>query len=50
MDNAGENKMLARCCDENEMGVKFECTAPGTLQQNGVVEEHLLPSSAEEEQ
>ena len=38
MDNAGENKMLARCCDQNEMGIKFEYTAPGTPQQNGVVE------------
>ena len=38
MDNTGENKMLARCCDEKEMGIKFEYTAPGTLQQNGVVE------------
>ena len=38
MDNAGESKMLARCCDENEMGIKFECTAPGTPQQNRVVE------------
>ena len=38
MDNAGENKMLARHCDENEMSIKFEYTAPGTLQQNGVVE------------
>ena len=24
--------------DKNEMGIKFEYTAPGTLQQNGVVE------------
>ena len=38
MDNAGENKMLARHCDQNEMGIKFEYTAPGTLQQNRVVE------------
>ena len=38
MDNAGENKMLARCRDKNEMGIKFEYTAPGTLQQNRVVE------------
>ena len=33
MDNAGENKMLARHCDPNEMGIKFEYTAPGTPQQ-----------------
>ena len=38
MDNAGENKMLARCCDKNKMGIKFEYTAPGTPQQNEVVE------------
>ena len=38
MDNAGEKNHLARCCDENEMGIKFEYTAPGTPQQNGVVE------------
>ena len=30
--------MMARCCDENEMGIKFEYTAPGTPQQNRVVE------------
>ena len=42
MENAGENKMLARCCDENEMGIKFEYTAPGTLQQNRVVEKVLV--------
>ena len=30
--------MLARCCDKNEMGIKFEYTAPGTPQQNRVVE------------
>ena len=38
MDNAGENKMLARHCDQNEMGIKYEYTAPGTQQQNRVVE------------
>ena len=38
MDNSGENKMLVRCCDENEMGIKFEYTVPGTPQQNRVVE------------
>ena len=41
IDNAGENKMLTRCCDENEMGIKFEYTAPGTPQQNGAVERAL---------
>ena len=38
MDNAGENKMLEKSSDQNEMGIKFEYTAPGTPQQNGVVE------------
>ena len=38
MVNAGESNMLARYCDKNEMGIKFEYTAPGTLQQNRVVE------------
>ena len=38
MDNAGENKMLVKSCDQNEMGIKLEYTAPGTPQQNGVVE------------
>ena len=33
MGNAEENKMLARHCDQNEMGIKFEYTAPGTPQQ-----------------
>ena len=42
MDNAGENKPLARCCDQNDMGIKFEYTAPGTLQQNGVVEREFV--------
>ena len=30
--------MLARHCDQNEMGITFEYTAPGTPQQNRVVE------------
>ena len=34
--------MLARCCDENEMGIKFEYTAPGTPQRNRVVERAFL--------
>ena len=38
MDNAGENKVLARCCDKNETGIEFEYMAPGTPQQNRVVE------------
>ena len=38
IDNAGENKMLVKSCDQNEMGIKLEYTAPVTPQQNGVVE------------
>ena len=38
MDNAEENKMLVKSCDQNEMGIKFQYTAPGTPQQNAVVE------------
>ena len=34
-DNAGENKVLERESDKNELGIIFEFTAP---QQNGVVE------------
>ena len=36
--NAGENKVLERESDKNELGIIFEYTAPGTPQQNGVVE------------
>ena len=37
-DNAGENKVLERESDKNELEIIFEYTAPGTPQQNGVVE------------
>ena len=37
-DNAGENKFLERESDKNELGIIVEYTAPGTPQQNGVVE------------
>ena len=37
-DNAGENKVLERESDKNELGIIFEYTAPGTPQENGVVE------------
>ena len=37
-DNAGENKVLERESEKNELGIIFEYTAPGTPQQNGVVE------------
>ena len=37
-DNAGENKVLERESAKNKLGIIFEYTAPGTPQQNGVVE------------
>ena len=37
-DNAGENKVLERESDKNELGIIFEYTTPGTPQQNGVAE------------
>ena len=37
-DSAGENKVLERESDKKELGIIFEYTAPGTPQQNGVVE------------
>ena len=40
-DNAGENKVLEIESDKNKLGIIFEYTAPGTPQQNGVVERAL---------
>ena len=37
-DNAGEKKVLERESDKNELGIIFEYTAPGTPQQNDLVE------------
>ena len=37
-DNAGENKTLENQCKDNELGINFKYMAPGTPQQNGVVE------------
>ena len=37
-DNAGENRALEDLCIEKDLGIVFEYTAPGTPQQNGVVE------------
>ncbi|KAG7340680.1 integrase core domain containing protein [Nitzschia inconspicua] len=37
-DNAGENKMLEQACRKQGLQIVFEYTAPGTPQQNGVVE------------
>ena len=36
-DNAGENIVLERESDKNELGIIFEYTAPGTPQHNGVL-------------
>ena len=36
--NPGENKVLERESDKNELGIIFEYTDPGTPQQNGAVE------------
>ena len=41
-DNAGENKVLERESDKNELGIIFEYTAPGTPQQNGVLEKAFV--------
>jgi hypothetical protein len=37
-DNAGENKHLENECMKQQMGIRFEYTAPGTPQQNEVAE------------
>jgi len=37
-DNAGENCALEDECIEKDLGIIFKYTAPGTPQQNGVVE------------
>ena len=38
LDNSGENRSLQNECDKQNLGVFFEFTAPGTPQQNSVVE------------
>jgi len=37
-NNAGENRALKSTCIDKELGIGFEYTAPGTPQQNGVME------------
>ena len=37
-DNEDENKAVDEDSKENSLGIKFEYTAPGTPQQNGMVE------------
>ena len=41
LDNSGENRSLQRECDKQNLGVIFEFTAPGTPQQNSVVERKI---------
>ena len=38
LDNSGENRSLQKECDKQNLGIIFEFTAPGTPQQNSVVE------------
>ena len=47
-DNAGENKVLERESDKSELGIIFEYTAPGTPQQNGVVERAFVGVASDE--
>ena len=37
-NNAGEKRALEIVCIDKEVGIVFEYTAPGTPQQNGIVE------------
>ena len=41
LDNSGENRSLWKECDRQNLGVIFEFTAPGTPQQNSVVERKI---------
>ena len=41
LDNSGENRSLQKDCDKQNLGVIFEFTAPGTTQQNSVVERKI---------
>ena len=43
LDNSGENKALKDECDKQNLGFIFEFSAPGTPQQNSVVERKYLP-------
>ena len=38
LDNSGENRMLQARTNQQNLGIKFKFTAPGTPQQNSVVE------------
>ena len=41
LDNSGENRSVQKECDKQNLGVIFEFTAPGTPQQNSVVERKI---------
>ena len=41
LDNSGENRSLQKECDKQYLGVVFEFTAPGTPNQNSVVERKI---------
>ena len=41
LDNSGENKSLQKECDNQNLGIIFEFTAPGTPQQNSVAERRI---------
>ena len=40
-DNSGENRSLQKECDKQNLGIIFEFTAPGSPQQNSVVERKI---------
>ena len=48
-DNAAENKVLETESGNNDLGIIFEYTAPGTPQQNGVVERAFVMCQSKEE-
>ena len=41
LDNSGENRSLEKECERQNLGIIFELTAPGTPQQNSVVERKI---------
>ena len=41
LDNSGENRCLQKECDKQNLGIIFEFSAPGTPQQNSVVERKI---------
>ena len=41
LDNSGENRSLQKECDKQNLGIIFEFSAPGTPQQNSVVERKI---------